>query len=208
MRLLAPKRGGHMTTKENKEDAVSKGAMKRILGFACFAICLFSAMPAGAAIVNPNCAVLNGFDIVISPTTVPGPGHLVINSTDDVVLTCLLDGKSVLIRAHSITVDNTGFPNLGAIHTVNKEGIKLFAGLDSTSNKCGDPTVLNAPPDPTAQIHILNAILQDDNPNGGIKFTSCGNIEITSASTLTSNGANIRGECLYPSDPSIHPYCT
>ncbi len=198
-----------MMKSEKKEDVVGKGVVpKLILGFSCLAIGLLFAGSASAATVTVNCASLNGNDIVISPTTSAGPGRLVIADGADVLVPCLLDGKSVTIRAHTITVDHTTVGNTGAIHTVNKEGIRLLAGLDSTGNKCGDPLINNAPPDPTAQIHILSAALADDNSNGGIKFTSCGDIEITAGSSLISNGANVQGECLYPSAASTTPWCT
>src|SRR5262245_33156891 len=123
-----------MTKKEKKEDVVGKGvAPKLILGFACLAICLLFAAPASAGTVTigpAECALLNGFDIVISPTVAPGPGHKLIAADDDVVVTCLLDGKSITIRAVSITIDHATGGALGSLHTVNKEGIKLAAGLD------------------------------------------------------------------------------
>src|SRR5262249_55912642 len=191
-------KGGHM----------SGGAMRRtFLTIACLAICFLFASAASAATVNPNCATLNGpgNDIKISPSVVTGGSNLHVDATDDVVLNCALDGSTVLIQAHSITVDKTGGNN-GSIHTTGVAGIKLYAGtLNSGKDKCTDPDTANAL---SSTINILAAVLQDDNDNGGISFVSCGNILVNQGASLTSKGAKGYGEGLFPTDPSVTPRCT
>jgi hypothetical protein len=137
---------------------------------------------AAAAVVNPNCALLNG----------PGNNISINLPNDDVVLTCQLKGRSVLIRAHSITIDG---PAGGGIMTTGIAGIRLFAGkMNNGHDLCLDP-------DPfTATVTLKGATLDDGNINGDIKIVACGDVVVDTVggSQLTSAGATLSLACLEP----------
>ncbi len=111
---------------------------------------------------------------------------------DDVVLLCQLKGRSVTIKAHSITVDGTAG---GGIMTTGISGIRLFAGkTNNTQDICIDP-------DPfTATITLKGATLDDGNSNGGIRAVACGDIAVDTVggSQVTSAGAPVSFTCLQP----------
>ncbi len=190
---------------------MSRGATRSlILTFLCLAICFLFVPSASAALVTigpAQCAVLNGAgaDIKISPSVATAGHNMHVDATDDVVVACLLDAGTVTIEAHSITVDKTGV-NTGSIHTTAKApSIVLRAGtLNNGHDKCTDPVAANAL---ASQINILAGVLQDDNGNGTIVLTACGDINFTPGSAVTSKAGQINGTCLFPDDPSVTPWC-
>lgn len=176
---------------------MSKATVRKIwMTSGMLAVCLAFASGAQAALYVADCAALNG------------AGNLdikILQPNDDVVVPCLLQGASVTIRAHSITVDNTGV-NSGGIDTTGTPGMKLYAGLNDKATACTDPTPA------TATITIKGATLTDENGNGGEDLKSCGNIDMQPGSNLNSAGAQIFATCLWPSTPPspfVSPYgCT
>ncbi len=160
-----------------------RAALQRIsLVLACLAICFLFVPAMGAAT----------FILSSCPVASTSAVYNYNSPADDFVLQCALIQGSVNITAHSITVD--GF-NGGMIQTAQKEGMDLKAYVNNSSN----PACL-APNVDGADIRIINATLQDDNSNGGIRLKACGNIAVDPApgggvSSVTSVGAEIRFDC-------------
>src|SRR6476646_12259412 len=104
---------------------MSKASRAIFLLFSCIAICLVVVPVAEGATVAANCALLNGpsNDIKIAPGIGSGTGKQSINAGDDVTVDCALDGRTVTIQAHSITVNGP----VGGIHTTGIGGMRLFA---------------------------------------------------------------------------------
>ncbi len=148
---------------------------KLLLGFSGLAAFLALVPAAQAALFPVNCAALNG----------PGNDIKIVQPGDDVVLSCSLEGRTVLIQAHSITSNA-----LGAIKTTGTGGMKLYAGLDSKNNKCVDPSPAGA------FIDIKGSSLEDQNSNGGVDLKSCWDIKVEPGSSVSSVDATIRAECL------------
>lgn len=155
--------------------------VRRVLGVSIVGIML-AAGEVTAVVVNPNCALLNG----------PGNDISINLPNDDVVLTCQLKGRSVAIRAHSITVDG---PAGGGIMTTGVNGMRLLAGkMNNAHDTCLDP-------DPfTATITLKGATLDDGNVNGDVKIVACGDVVVDTVggSQLTSAGATVSLACLQP----------
>jgi hypothetical protein len=97
----------------------------------------------------------------------------------DVVLACALTQQAgtdgVRINAHSIKVDG---PAGGSITSTGKNGIQLNAGAP--------PSVCDA----GATVDIESAAITDNNPNGGIAISACGDIVIN-GSNVQSVGATV-----------------
>lgn len=156
--------------------------MKKLLMFTALVLAVFVfAGRAPAAPVVLDCTLYNSNSVVN-----------INQPNDDIIINCPLIVKSVLIRAHSITVDHSGL-NLGSITTTDKAGQKLLAGLNNNGDACG----ASPSPSSTETINIIQAKLEDQNSNGGITLRSCGNIEIDTngGSSLQSVGANIDLTC-------------
>jgi hypothetical protein len=155
---------------------MSKVVTRRLfLAMGCLALCLVVVPAAEAVTYNVDCTALNG---ATSDPRINQQGN-------DVVVNCGLDVRTLIIRAHSITVNPPGF-----IRTAGLGGMNLYAGLDSMNTKCVDP-------DPaTARININGVHLEDLNRNGGVVLKGCGDINVAPDSAMTSTGSDIRLDCL------------
>ena len=106
--------------------------------------------------------------------------------SNDFVLQCQLIQRSVTLKAHSIFIDGA---NGGSISTSGTGGSKLYARADTA---CTDQ-----PGDPTADIQISKALIEDTNGNGGIVLHSCGNQSVDTTSRIQSAGAKIDQACYW-----------
>jgi hypothetical protein len=95
---------------------MSKVVTRRLfLAMGCLALCLVVVPAAEAVTYNVDCTALNG---ATSDPRINQQGN-------DVVVNCGLDVRTLIIRAHSITVNPPGF-----IRTAGLGGMNLYAGMD------------------------------------------------------------------------------